>query len=231
VSLLGLRRGLRVLELLAGTVDTGLGFGRLREEFGDLAPSTVSRVLKVLMDEGYVEPGGFGRGYVLGARARDFALRVSGHASTAQRMEVHVERLALESGHSAAYFELAGAGVVLRVKSERPDAFHYAGVGSSPAGPRHCMKLVCMAFAGGDTGGFREGELDILRGSGVLANEDDDQPGLTRIASPVFIGGAGGKFVGALGISSFRRFSAEELKKLSFTVKEIAASAGEALGA
>ena len=81
-TLVGLRRGIELLEHLAAAPQ-GLSFNELQSCFEELAPSTLSRLLKALQEEGLVENIAPQRSYVLGERAKALGQKLSSRQSRA----------------------------------------------------------------------------------------------------------------------------------------------------
>lgn len=219
-SLLGLRRGLKLLEMLA-TSEAGLTFNQVKNGFDDLVPSTVSRLLKVLTDEGMIQLDHNTKRYLLAERSQKMAEMITGELSIAEKMQPHLDELSRKTGFSAAFFQYEDRKAVLQAKSEQPEAFHYSGIGSFPVSLCHAMKLVCFAHESeAPTEGMDEGKLNEIRQMHVFVNKHDDREGLVRIAAPVF--SHNGEFIGALGITFFQRIDKRELEKVTEIVKQTA---------
>jgi len=221
-ALLGLRRGLKVVEILAGS-EFGFTFNQIKDAFDDLVPSTVSRLLKVLIDEGMIRLDHNSKRYLLAERSKRMAGLIRCKISIAEKMQPYLDRLAKETGLSAAFFQYEDDKAVLMAKSERPEAFHYSGIGSFPGNLQHAFKLVCFAYLrDSQTNDLDKNKLQKIRELSVFVNKQDDHSGLTRIVAPVFIGK---EFAGALGISFYRQFNEKELQHLAETVEQTAKKA------
>lgn len=252
-SLPGLRRGVEILERLAGT-DRGLSFNDLKAHFDDLAPSTLSRLLKALLEEQLIGHDVSTRRYVLGSRALSLGQSVCGHLTTAQRVEPVVEQLAHHTQLSAAFFELQGEMTVLVKKVEMPEQFHYGSEGNAPINyAHHAFAMVCTAYATGDAatairkrlkeaepGGKMpkpldrsweayEEELATIRHDRLLVNLKDDQQGLKRIAAPVLLA-PDDRFAGAIGVSFFHAFDSGLERSYTAAVRQAADAAAACLG-
>lgn len=222
-SLLGLRRGLKLLELLAAS--DGLTFNQVKNAFDDLVPSTVSRLLKVLTDEGMIRLDHNTKRYLLAERSQKMADLISGGKSIAEKMQPYLDRLAGETGLSAAFVQFENNQVIIAAKSEQPEAFHYSKVGSSPNSLQHAMKRLCFAYSDQTPPeGMDQELLKEIKKLTVYINQQDDQVGLTRIAAPVF--GETGEFLGALGISFYQQLNKLELAKVAEIVKQTGENAG-----
>lgn len=207
----GLRSSLAILARLADT--GGLAFTRLRREVG-LPAATVSRLLKVLAEEGWVTGGG-AEPWRPGSAYRAAAWRLAPNADLAALIQPVVDQLAEATGESAAFVEWGGDGIVFRAKRERPESFHYMEVGSRNRNVvDHPFALTCLAH--GDPASWRrfaaparranidlEAVLLRIRSDGVHVGVDRGQ----RIVAPVIA--HGGAFLGAIGVS---RFATSELE-------------------
>jgi DNA-binding IclR family transcriptional regulator len=251
-SLPGLRRGVEILERLAAT-DQGLGFNDLKAHFDDLAPSTLSRLLKVLLEEGLIEHDAANRHYALGSRALDLGQTVCGHLTTAQRVAPVVEELAHRTQLSAAFFELQGEIPVLVKKIEMPESFHYGPEGITPLNyAHHAFSMVCVAYAADEVAAevrkrlketppgrhphpldrswqAYEEELAAIRHDRILVNLRDDQQGLKRIAAPVLLP-PNNRFAGAIGVSFFHAFDSGLERSYTAAVRQAADAAAAVLG-
>ena len=186
-ALLGLRRGLKLLELLAAA-EEGLTFNQIKNAFDDLVPSTVSRLLKVLIDEGMIRNDHNSKCYLLAERSQKMADLICGKISLAEKMQPYLDDLSKKTGFSAAFFQYEDGKAILQAKSEQAEAFHYSGIGSFPTNQQHAMKLVCFAYEQTtSTEEMDQEKLKEIREMPVFINEHDDSPGLIRIAAPVFI--------------------------------------------
>ena len=124
----GIRKALAIIRLLAVQTD-GLGFNQMRSDLDGLPASTLSRLLRVLVEEGWVRHAADGR-YQLGPGAwqtidRAVALRADDEALIAAA----VEALAAATGESAAFTVWAGDGFLFRYKHEMPESYHYLPLG------------------------------------------------------------------------------------------------------
>lgn len=199
----GLRSALAILARLADS--GGLPFTRLRREV-NLPAATVSRLLKVLAEEGWVS-GGAQEPWRPGPAFRAAAWRLAPRSDLAHLVLPVVEDLAEGTGESAAFVEWGGDGIVFRAKAERPESYHYLGVGERNRGVlEHPFALLCLAHcdeaavrryasaarkAGMDLGTL----LPQIREAGVHTGMNKGW----RIAAPVIA--HGGAFLGAIGIT------------------------------
>ncbi|MBN2714123.1 MAG: helix-turn-helix domain-containing protein [Planctomycetes bacterium] len=119
----GLRTSLDILRLISERPEA-VPFNELKESLSLAAP-TLSRLLKVLMDEGWVYKEENGSGYAVGDLFRHISHRVAGTVSREEAMTPIVKWLARKTGESAGYVEWAGAGFQFMAKQEMPDSYHY----------------------------------------------------------------------------------------------------------
>lgn len=199
----GLRSSLAILAQLADS--GGLPFTRLRRAV-NLPAATVSRLLKVLAEEGWVTGGG-PEPWRPGSAYRAAAWRLAPNADLAALVQPVIDQLAEASGESAAFVEWGGDGIVFRAKRERSESFHYMDVGNrNRLVVEHPFALTCLAHS--DPASWRrfaaparragidlEALLTRIRADGVYVGHDKGQ----RIAAPVIV--HGGAFVGALGVT------------------------------
>lgn len=221
-GLLGLRRGLKLLELLAAA-EEGMTFNQIKNAFNDLVPSTVSRLLKVMMDENMIYLDHNLKRYLLAERANKIANMIISGVSVAEKVKPYLDELARMTGFSAAFFQYENGKAVLKSKSEQPEAFHYSVIGSSPSSNAHAMKIVCFAHEKNVAiSEIDKEKIEEIRSLPVFINEHDDKPGLIRIAAPVF--DRNGDFLGAMGVSFYQKMDNKKLIEIAEIVKKMANS-------
>lgn len=121
-QLLAGRRALSVVDALSRAPE-GLSFSKLEVEIG-VSAASLSRLLKMLLNEGWIETEQRGR-YVVGARTMTLARHLSGHWSEHEIIEPVVKDLAVATGHSACFARFANDSFVLSAKTEMPSSFHF----------------------------------------------------------------------------------------------------------
>lgn len=121
-QLLAGRRALSIVDALSRAPE-GLSFSRLESEIG-VSAASLSRLLKMLLNEGWIETEQRGR-YVVGARTMTLARHLSGHWSEHEIIEPVVKDLAIATGHSACFARFANDSFVLTTKTEMPSSFHF----------------------------------------------------------------------------------------------------------
>ncbi|MCR9135761.1 MAG: helix-turn-helix domain-containing protein [Alphaproteobacteria bacterium] len=121
-QLLAGRRALSVVDALSRAPE-GLSFSKLEIEIG-VSAASLSRLLKMLLNEGWIETEQRGR-YVVGARTMTLARHLSGHWSEHEIIEPVVKDLAIATGHSACFARFANDSFVLTTKTEMPSSFHF----------------------------------------------------------------------------------------------------------
>lgn len=240
----GLRRTLALLEHLA-CHRSGAQFSELEAVCPDANAASLSRLLAVLREEELVVKNE--RAYVLGPRAARLGALLGENPPVAERVRPCVERLAHETGESAAFFEFTGAGMQLTAKTESAEVFHYMPLlGINTNFGHHGFAKVALAYQDQATRDrlladlkrplpMPRAELDaelaaILREEFIL-NRCDDRPGVVRLAAPVFQG-AERSLAGVIGLSRYDvagggRSDAE----LSQAVRRVAQQASARLGA
>ncbi|MCX7935912.1 MAG: helix-turn-helix domain-containing protein, partial [Planctomycetota bacterium] len=147
-QLAALRRGFAILGRLA-QARRGCAFSELRQAAGGVSAASLSRLLKVMRDEGLVARDDKTGIYTLGQNFLALARTAIGNRSPAEIVSPILERLAQETGESAAWFELNGDQPFLAAKSEVADGFHYIAVGQRmPRVLPHGFGMVIAAWAG-----------------------------------------------------------------------------------
>ncbi len=201
-----LRRGLKLLDLLAGRHP--VTFSYLREGLGDLPATTLSRLLKVLLEEGWVLRDAQGH-YGLAPGGVDFARRCIGGLDEGELLAPLVERLAEETGESAAFAQFREIGFFFLAKREAPSSYHYIPLYQlNPDLKDNGFGFLCLAFQRDDLIRYRLAAMDDLteaqrqallanyaayRERGVQAHLAGEQPvsvvedpKALRILAPVF---------------------------------------------
>ena len=233
-SLPGLERTMILLENIAPR-NSGMAFNEIKDLFPEAPASTVSRLLKALLDDELIKKKDEERNYHIGPRARSLGRILCGNIDRAEQLRQIVCDLAEETGHSAAYFELRNNENTLIVKHEIPEAFHYMPEGNSNINfTRHGCAKVLLAYQDDKTftslcskhnieiqNRYRDDIAEIQR-SGVNINHNDDRDYYSRIAAPVF---ARDQFSGAIGITVLGQYSTEEYESLAEQVKKAAKKA------
>ncbi len=213
-QLVGLRRGFSVLTLLAKE-EAGLTFNGLQEAT-DLAPPTLSRLLKVMLDESWLMHNKVTGLYQLGDGAVRFAASVHTPSTREARVQPIIDALALRTKQSTAYFELSGAGLVLLAKHDHPDSFRYIDqYAYTPDLAAHSFGKVILAFMSQPARTRLLAEavtdprmsdkafsalLEEIRRDELFTGIDGCNALLKRVVAPVY---EDGRIVGSLGTTSF----------------------------
>ena len=121
-QLLAGRRALSVVEALARSPEP-MSFSKLEEVIG-VSSATLSRLLKMLLSEGWIEMEPQGK-YAVGSRLNTVARHLSGHWSEHEIVDPVIKELAFETGHSACFARYANDSFVLTSKAEMPASFHF----------------------------------------------------------------------------------------------------------
>lgn len=241
--MMGLRRGFEVVEFLARRPD-GSGFSEIREALDGLAPTTVSRVLKVLQESGYVDKQAETGKYILSERSRQLGRAITGQLSREEILHPILTRLAEETNETAAYFENGGEGTMLRAKVERENSVHMRDVLSSTWRMAHNeFGQVCLAWrARSDWRKFYEMEppdgltfnqfakrLETIRKENYFCHAGGSRAGWKRLVAPVFEG-EDGDFAGSIGVTLANgKRTKKELEALRLCVTRTATEATRAL--
>jgi len=250
----GLRRGLRVLEVLArdeAAAQDGLGVVAIARLIGE-DKSQASRALRTLADEGLVERDPATRGYRIGPRVFAYAAVVA-RGRLLRAAPPLLRRLVAELGERAHLSVLDGASV-LTLLSESPDhavqavgwvgrlvPAHNTASGRAlllDAEPEELRaRLAAVSFAGGRPGAPRDVDELARRlaedgGRGYSAVDEEFEAGLVAVAAPVR--GFEGRIVAALNVSAPRfRFGdrmGEAAAALTAATRELSAALGAPSG-
>jgi DNA-binding IclR family transcriptional regulator len=208
------RRSAAILRILA-TRPGGCSFSELLTCGGRLSPASLSRLLKVLADEGLVAKDSMSGAYVVGAELLRLACGVRDAVSPRDVVQPVLDALAADTRQSAAFYEPETTGAVLTAKAEIEEGFHYIRVFQRmPELPRHGFGQVLLAFtpaavrrrwAGARwptaAAAYARRLTAVRRGLVVLPDwAPSGGRGLIRLAAPVFRGG-GGALCGVLGVT------------------------------
>ena len=221
----GLRRGGRILEILSAS-EAGETFSELCRRCGDLAPGTMSRLLRTLTEEAWVEHDD-GGAYRLGDRAFALARQTLGVVSRSALVQPELESLAGITGESAAFFNLEADGFRLLSKVEMEGSYHYQPRGKhwSPI-PDDPFGWACLAFLPGDdaaAGLDRTQEFARLRTARCLVTRRCMSVDVMRVVAPVFLAD-GGAVMGAVGITAICRAGLDaEIPRFEARVRDTAA--------
>jgi DNA-binding IclR family transcriptional regulator len=238
-SLISLRRGIRVLEFVS-LKPAGSTFGEIRNEFPDMTPATLARLLKSMLDEDLLSKNADGRNYQTGIKAKHLANTILGTVSKSEIIRPAVNELAEESGESALFTEYDNDAIRLLVKSEVADGFHYMDENNlNPNLSTHAFGITCLAFQPQETvktmidskkmhGMSRKKYMETfekIRSEEIFVNMSDDRKNLARITAPVFSGDKG-EFAGVIGITFFS--TGNDSRRISELVKKVSAAASKA---
>jgi len=232
-----LARALTILEASSNSAD-GETFTALREKCGDVASTTVTRIVKPLCDMGYLLKDPASGRYRAGPALKRLAV-----ASLAQRRPEDVAPpvladLSAATHESAAFFTWDGAWISLEAKRERPDAYHFADLHTRfyhkadhpyfRAIQAHLpAKTLSRVFATGKSRGGRVVDRNAkllagVRRDGYVTLDASFRGASRHTAAPVF-DGPDGRVVGAVGVSYFPvEYTKERLDRLTRLVVEAA---------
>lgn len=121
-QLLSGRRALAIIDALAKSPGS-TSFSQLETEIG-VSAASLSRLLKMLLDEGWVENDKDGK-YIVGSRMMILARHLHGHWSENEILSPIIQDLAQACGHSACFARYANDSFVLTAKTEMPSSFHF----------------------------------------------------------------------------------------------------------
>jgi IclR family KDG regulon transcriptional repressor len=207
-----LARGLLILDLIADA-DRALGVTEIANLL-HLDKSGVSRLVKTLVNYGYVQPDIGSRGYVLGKRVRQISWHYLNRMPVREKAKPYLYRLVEQTGecaHTAVY----SGGKALMIDDVEAEASLRVVGGIGRLIPLHCTAVgkALLAFSDlplpasldretartiTDHAAFRA-HLDEIREQGYALDDEEHQEGVRCMAAPVYdyMGAA----VAAIGIS------------------------------
>lgn len=229
-----LARGLVILEKLAQD-ETHLGISELAETLG-VNKSTASRLVKTLLQHGFVEKAENERSYCLGPMLVNLSRKVITRLPLREAAKPFLQMLVDGSGECA-HLAVHLRGKALYIdQAESPSALR-VNVAVGQLAPLHCTALGKVLLAFGDLplpvplesytprtiveASALAGELELIRGQGFAVDDLEFDSNVRCIAAPVFDFRA--KMVGAIGISGpASRLSMEQISELAPRVVSIA---------
>lgn len=140
----GLRRGLRTVAALAA--DGTLGFGELRRRLDGVAAPTLSRLLTVLREEGWV--AAVADGYAAGPAAMQAARGMLAVRDADAACRDAVDQLAAATGESAAWLAWDGSAIIFRHHRLMSDSYHYLPIGSRNDSPMNGFVALARHLSG-----------------------------------------------------------------------------------
>ncbi len=176
-------------------------FTDLQRATDGLSAPTLSRLLKVLIEERMVEKDPVHGRYRKGSALLEFAHAALGSLPKARLVQPMLDALADETGQSAALFELNVDAIVMVAKAERAHSCHYIDVGARNSDlARHGFARAVLAHV--DTSravALIESAvpkpakphekllavLEQIRAHGVCVERSESKPNWMRIAAPV----------------------------------------------
>jgi IclR family KDG regulon transcriptional repressor len=194
-----LARGLKILDLIANT-DRALGITEIANLL-DLDKSSVSRLVKTLVNYGYVQPDTTSRGYVLGRRVRQIGWHYLNRIPVREKAKPYLFRLVEETGecaHTSVYSE----GKALMIDDVEAEASLRVVGGIGRKIPLHCTAVgkALLAFSDLPIPAHLESEtartmtdhdellihLEHIRAQGYALDDEEHQEGVRCIAAPVY---------------------------------------------
>jgi IclR family KDG regulon transcriptional repressor len=207
-----LARGLRILDLIANA-DRALGVTEIAHLL-DLDKSSVSRLVKTLVNYDYVQPDSGSRGYVLGKRVRQMSWHYLNRMPVREKAKPYLYHLVERTGecaHTAVYSE----GKALMIDDVEAEASLRVVGGIGRLIPLHCTAVgkALLAFSDLPVPARLEAEtartivdhetllehLAIIQAQGYALDDEEHQEGVRCMAAPVYdyMGGV----IAAIGIS------------------------------
>ncbi len=233
----GIRQALRILKILA---EEPRAFNQLRRLLDDMAAPSLSRLLRVMGEENWVEKCALGL-YRPGKLFRCAGSILSSSVNYLDLIQPEVDELAEISGESSAYVEWERDGIIFLAKKEVAGSFHYLAIGAKNCSIFHNgFAILALAFQNAET---IDGML-ALHAANLPEPEDKLRQILKQAKDEKFIRWqdkglrlgagimAGGKLRGVIGVSiADLKLSAEELARLAEVVRGKAARLSQLVGA
>ncbi len=207
-----LARGIRILDLIANA-DRAVGVTELASIL-ELDKSTISRLVKTLVNYDYLQPDSGTRGYVLGKRIRHMSWHLLNRMPVREKAKPYLYRLVEQTGecaHTAVYSQ----GKALMIDDVQAEASLRVVGGIGRLIPLHCTAVgkVLLAFSDlpippvlsretertiTQIDQF-EAHLAVIREQGYALDDEEHQAGVRCIAAPVY--DYIGTLLAAIGIS------------------------------
>lgn len=207
-----LARGLQILDLIADA-DRALGITEIATLLG-LDKSSVSRLVKTLVNYDYAQPDTNSRGYLVGKRVRQISWHYLNRMPVREKAKPYLYRLVEQTGecaHTAVYSE----GRALMIDDVEAEASLRVVGGIGRMIPLHCTAVgkALLAFADvpfpdlldvytprtvTDPEALRA-HLEDVRDQGYALDDEEHQEGVRCLAAPVY--DYMGSVIATIGIS------------------------------
>lgn len=239
-----LRRGMELLRAVAQAHDW-CTFSGLQEALNGLPAPTLSRLLKVLVDEKLVEKDALHGRYRKGSALLDLAHLVLGSLPKARVVQPVLDWLADETGQSAAFFTFDTDAIVMVAKAERPNSCHFIDVGARNTDlARHGFARVILAYMPPDVSrslleqaphrselgmADLQAHLMHIRSGGLCVERSESKTNWLRVTAPVFNARTDG-LPDAIGVTAVNGVAGAGLEDLQGAVRGAAQRATDELG-
>lgn len=207
-----LARGLRVLDFIANA-ERAVTITELAEAL-DVDKSSVSRLVKTLVNYEYVQPDTHTRGYIVGRRIRQMSWGLINRFPVREKAKPYLYQLVDQTGecsHTAVYSE----GKALMIDDVEAEASLRVVGGIGRLIPLHCTAVgkSLLAFSGIPlpdvlerktdrtltTSAALNADLEAIRQRGYAYDDEEHQEGVRCMAAPVY--DSSGHVIAAIGIS------------------------------
>jgi DNA-binding IclR family transcriptional regulator len=232
---ISVKRVLEVFDILV--IDREATFSGIQRKLGGLASTTVSRVLKVMIREGWIMKNEKGL-YVFAEKAYDFAKKLLGGVSNGEVLSGEVENLASITQESTAYAEFHENSFTFKAKKEMPSSYHYIDLFVRNQDIfNNGFGIMCLAYQDESLINYlmkkNEDKTSKFNKEAFLRIKTDgffiyEEPRCLRFIAPVFYG-EDRRFAGAIGISKIIKDDKKNYEKYINMVKESAARASKIL--
>ncbi len=211
-ALVALKRGFALLNLMANNSE-GCSFSQMRQVSSGLSPASLSRLLKVMLEDGLIRKERNGLYYM----GESFVgLSRSALATSEQTYKGLVTEISKATGQSSVIYEWSGHHIELRAGSCAAGGYVYEKAGARAELTSNAFGLVVLAYMDEERAGqilinqegLGEKELKLwqqhrreIRRKGLLVLEEQEGSWAVHIAGPIFKG-KDEKLWGAIGITT-----------------------------
>lgn len=222
-----LERGLFILDYCSHHHE-GVSFKELKALCGDIASTTLSRILEPLVESKRLDKDSKTGYYILGSHSLEMARAALAQKSLEECLQPISDTLAEQTGCSSAYFHWNDDSMYVRVKSDLSDNFNYAKVGFSEHPLTHTFYVSiqsALKIKELNSIGVRASFYPILKRvkeQGIYCQIEENNFKMLRITAPVFYG-VNGKIAGSIGITNLNfDLSKKQIEVFSQHVKNAA---------
>jgi DNA-binding IclR family transcriptional regulator len=233
-----LKRMRVIIGCCAGNPD-GCSFGVIEKACDDIAPATLTRLLKSMVAAEFLRKDSERGRYRVGDGFMELAERCVPPQTRDAQVKPYVDKLANSTGQSSVYFDRAGDSMVNLVKNEQPEAYHYRPILTRMPLMEQGFGVPILAhMPSDDRDRIIHGDRDCLRAidevlrEGCFARHEttpSSSTGAVRVVAPVLGSDAG--VIGSIGVTTLISIDdADRIDALKKEVLNVARELSERLG-